>query len=104
MFQALFFQAFRDAKECEGSRKSIDGIAIASQQSTYFRSALHLYLMIRIAATSVVRAATEMFVNSMRHSAVDCELFSGIGNMVPFSVRQDQTIRFVGLGSICRNL
>lgn len=72
--------------------------------STYFLIALHLYLKIKITATNIVKIATKMFISSTRHSVVDCESFSGTWNIVPFSARQNQTIRFTGLGNIRRNL
>lgn len=78
--------------------------AIFFFSSTYFLTALHLYLKIKIAATSVVKIVTKIFISSTRHSVVDCKSFSGTWNTVPFSARQSQTIRFAGLGSICRNL
>lgn len=72
--------------------------------STYLPAAMHLYLKIKIAATSVVKIATEMFVSSMRQPAGEYRSFSGTWITVPFPARQDQTIRFTSVGSICRNL
>lgn len=72
--------------------------------STYFLTALHLYLKIKIAATSIVKTATRMFISSTRHSVADRKSLSGTWNIVPFSARQNQTIRFAGLDNVCRNL
>lgn len=83
--------------------RKVGNIYYSLVSSTYLRFALHLYLRIVIAATSIVKTTTAMFISSMLHFA-DCKSFSGTWYIVPFTACQNQTICLFALGSICKNL